>query len=193
MDERRTGELLTRISSMEPHREVDPDDCLLEESPLPFYRNGTLVELTDYAPLLPFTRRFVATPSELVPLDGSREAVRRVNRVAGLRLTEPTVVAYCRFWFRAVYGPEDSFKIVERMADVEFTGEVDGETREAVALAIRPARVHRAGDGYRVEALVLYADTLYRATLAVDRNGCLDVADETVVRENVPTRDILLE
>jgi hypothetical protein len=193
MEERRIDELLERINGMEPHRSVDRDDCLLDESPLPFYRDGTLVELTDYTPVLPLTRCFVATASKIVPLDGTRDALERANLVAGLQLSECTVVAYCRFWFRAVYAPEDSFKIVERMADVEFTGEADRETRDAVALALRSARVYPVGDGYRVHAFVLYADTLYKATLAVNRNGALDVVEETVVRENVPTRDILLE
>lgn len=193
MNEQRADELLNRINAADARRAVDSADCLLEEFRPDFYRNGTLVELTDYGPMLPLTRSFVATRSELIPLDGSVAAVQRANRAAGLHLTEGTVLTYCRFWFRAVHGPEDSFKLVERLEDVEFTGEVDRDTRDALAVSLRPAQVYRAGNGYRVEAFVLYADTLYRATLAVGRDGCLDVADESVIRENVPTRDILLE
>jgi hypothetical protein len=193
MEEQRLDEILKRVNRLDPLHAVDPEECGLQEMPLPFYRDGTLVELTDYAPMLPLTRSFVATCTELIPLDGSRAAVEQANALAGLQLSDRSVVAYCRFWFRAVSGPEDSFKIVERIDDVEFTGPVDQETRRAVELALRPVRVESTPTGYRVEAFVLYADTLYRAAFAVDRNGSIDAVEEAVIREDVPTRDILLE
>ncbi len=166
----------------------------LQVAELPFYKNFKLLQATTFTTIPPVTMQYLLTAEgEVIKMDGTRDPIFENNPKAGLILNEQTVVAYATFVMDAVQSEEGTLRLVEHVDDETFTGTPTPQQRKDVTHMIRPAKVTKTADGFKLDVIMLYGDAVYRADLDVKNDGFIEIVNEEKLAEGLPIRPIFLE
>ena len=189
--------LLEKINDQSTLKLFSEDRSHVEAADLPFYRNFKLVQATTYSSIPPVTMQYLVGGSapdwDVVKLNGTRDPVFENNPRAGLVLNADTVVAYATFVLGAVQTEQGSLRLVEKVDEDTFTNTPPPEQRKTVTHLIRKAEVKETADGFTLDVIMLYGDSVYRAELDVKKDGYIEITKEETLAEGMPIRPIFLE
>lgn len=164
---------------------------------LPFYSEFKLLQATTFSSIPPVTMEYLikgeGENAEVIKMDGTRDPIFENNAKGGLILNKDTVVAYAAFVLDAVQTEQGSLRLVEKVDEDTFTDTPTPQQRKDVTHMIRPAKVTETADGFALDAIMLYGDSVYRADIDVKKDGFIEIKDEQLLAEGLPIRPIFLE
>ncbi len=189
--------LIEKINEQSTLKLFSEDRSHVEMAELPFYKNFKLVQATTFSSIPPVTMQYLVAGSapnwDVIKLNGTRDPIFENNARAGLVLNAETVVAYATFVLGAVQTEQGSLRLVEKVDDETFTNTPTPEQRKTVTRLIRPAKVEETADGFKLDVIMLYGDSVYRAELDVKKDGFIEITKEETLAEGMPIRPIFLE
>ncbi len=189
--------LIEKINEQSSLKLFSEDRSHVEMAELPFYKNFKLVQATTFSSIPPVTMQYLVAGSapnwDVVKLNGTRDPIFENNARAGLVLNAETVVPYATFVLGAVQTEQGALRLVEKVDDETFTNTPTPEQRKTVTRLIRPAKVEETPDGFKLDVIMLYGDSVYRAELDVKKDGFIEITKEETLAEGMPIRPIFLE
>ena len=108
-------------------------------------------------------------------------------------MNEETVVPYATFVLDAVQTDQGTLRLVEHVDEDTFTDTPTPQQRKEVTHLIRPAKVTKTDDGFKLDVIMLYGDSVFRADLDVKSDGYIEIMGEEKLAEGMPIRPIFLE
>jgi hypothetical protein len=150
-----TGPALQRLSATLKRPVGNAEFC-----PLPFYTEGDFLRV-DGRPYIAAGDGPV-TASKLFELTGYGAAIHDANRIAGLSITDDTVVEYLTFFALHVSTEDGNFFVFPE------DKEVDGRM-------VKGPVVKKKQDDYLIECVVAHADQLWNCTYLVSREGDVEM------------------
>ena len=127
-------------------------------------------------------------PGTFRALDGTSDPIHQTNDEEHIQLTEDIVRAYAVFFCEFVYGPEGCFRVIETVEDVLWLPTASEDIKSALAEKIGPVVcTGKTPDGkYLLKAQILYAGTLFTATLEIAPNGLAQMTDDEPLLADLP-------
>lgn len=197
ISESETEILIKKINALSSFDMFTPGRSRLVIADLPFYSNFKLLQATTFSSIPPVTMQYLISghgeTAEVVKMDGTREPIFENNPKGGLILNAQTVVAYATFVLDAVQTEEGSLRLVEKVDEDTFSSMPTPQQRKDVTHLIRPAKVTETADGFALDVIMLYGDSVYRADLDVKKDGFIEIKEEEQLAEGLPIRPIFLE
>lgn len=189
--------LIKKINALSTFDMFTPGRSHLTIAELPFYSEFKLLQATTFSSIPPVTMEYLikgeGENAEVIKMDGTRDPIFENNAKGGLILNKDTVVAYAAFVLDAVQTEQGSLRLVEKVDEDTFTDTPTPQQRKDVTHMIRPAKVTETGDGFALDAIMLYGDSVYRADIDVKKDGFIEIKDEQLLAEGLPIRPIFLE
>ncbi len=189
--------LIKKINALSTFSMFTPGRSHLTIAELPFYSEFKLLQATTFSSIPPVTMEYLikgeGENAEVIKMDGTRDPIFENNAKGGLILNKDTVVAYAAFVLDAVQTEHGSLRLVEKVDEDTFTDTPTPQQRKDVTHMIRPAKVTETADGFALDAIMLYGDSVYRADIDVKKDGFIEIKDEQLLAEGLPIRPIFLE
>lgn len=189
--------LIKKVNALSSFEMFTPGRSRFVVADLPFYSNFKLLQATTFSSIPPVTMQYLiagqGADAEVIKMDGTREPIFENNPKAGLILNAQTVVAYATFVLDAVQTEEGTLRLVEKVDEDTFSNTPTPQQRKDVTHMIRPAKVTETADGFSLDVIMLYGDSIYRADLEVRKDGFIEIKDEELLAEGLPIRPIFLE
>ena len=189
--------LIKKINALSTFNMFTPGRSHLTIAELPFYSEFKLLQATTFSSIPPVTMEYLikgeGENAEVIKMDGTRDPIFENNAKGGLILNKDTVVAYAAFVLDAVQTEQGSLRLVEKVDEDTFTDTPTPQQRKDVTHMIRPAKVTETADGFALDAIMLYGDSVYRADIDVKKDGFIEIKDEQLLAEGLPIRPIFLE
>ncbi len=164
---------------------------------LPFYSNFKQIKATTFSTIPTVTMYYLVSgtgeEAEVIKMDGSRETIFENNPKGGIIINAETVIPYATFVLGAVFTDQGSLRLVEEVNDDTFTETPTPQQRKEVTHLIRPAKITPTETGFKLDVIMLYGDSVYRAQLDVKNDGYIEIEDEELLVEGMPIRPIFLE
>lgn len=191
VSEEQFPKLLEGINALH-NRPFFNEKSYLEAQPVSFYRDYKLLKATSYSGMHPVSMLFFYNSSDIVKVNGDRATFEEMSKKADIHLTKYNVVTYAKFFLGSLMTDGGSFQIVQSIKDVRFTGDPTEELIKELPDLIKTAKITESDDGFMLDVSMLYSDCLYDAEIFVGKRGELDIKEEKIIREDVPTREIYL-
>lgn len=185
---------LTLVNPIQGRHTANPATATIEWCQLPFYSTIALVRINDTAwpdNTGPFW--FLAKQGRMFLLDGSSAPIHDANEADPIKLSEPRIVDYLRFFCYFVHGDEGPFFVVEDINHPALDqGKLEPATRKVIEDALRPATFEgRTDEGaFEASAMVLYGNALFSARFSMTENGMIEMIDDEPVAADLPVRKI---
>jgi hypothetical protein len=190
-----TKKALERLNPLFDGARFDSDDTTILAGDLPFYPGCRLLHIAHHSVNPPLERFVVSGPDRDTVLNFTNEAVYALNEAVPLSLTESTVEEYVRFFFAHVQGPQGRFLIVDGVDDIGWIEDPPPAARKAVGGMIAPLSlraVHKDGR-FELEGCMTFRDALFKATIMVAPDGRIALEDESILIEDMPISDGILD
>lgn len=189
--------LIKKVNALSSFEMFAPGRSRFVIADLPFYSNFKLLQATTFSSIPPVTMRYLiagqGADAEVIKMDGTREPIFENNARAGLVLNAQTVVPYATFVLDAVQTEEGTLRLVEKVDEDTFSSTPTPQQRKDVTHMIRPAKVEETAEGFNLDVIMLYGDSVYRADLEVKKDGFIEIKEEELLAEGLPIRPIFLE
>ncbi|MBR1777084.1 MAG: hypothetical protein IJ752_00660 [Alphaproteobacteria bacterium] len=189
--------LIKKVNALSAFEMFTPGRSRLVVADLPFYSNFKLLQATTFSSIPPVTMQYLiagqGADAEVIKMDGTREPIFENNPRGGLILNAQTVVPYATFVLDAVQTEEGTLRLVEKVDEETFSNTPTPQQRKEVTHLIRPAKVTETDDGFNLDVIMLYGDSVYRADLEVKKDGFIEIKEEELLAEGLPIRPIFLE
>jgi AAA+ superfamily predicted ATPase len=184
----RASQALERLAAKAPHLFGNAVAEGARCAALPFYADHELIELR-------FEHAFgtecvfaLDGPDDTRWLDGSSAPIHETNEAGSLALSDANVHDYVRFFLYFVRGESGAFVLVESENEITVDDEVgaegDGSEPRArlakLASRVTPLTIREIDDTGRwvLDCTIAFDGALFLATLAVTRDGNVDMTDD---------------
>lgn len=192
-----TDILIKKINEKSSFDIFSADRSHLTVADLPFYKNFKLLQATTFSSIPPVTMQYLisgtAPDFKVIKMNGTRDPIFENNAEGGLVLDAKTVVPYAAFVLDAVQTDQGTLRLVEKVDENTFSDTPTPQQRKEVTHMIRPAKVKETDDGFELDVIMLYGDSVYRADLEVKKDGFIEIKQEELLAEGLPVRQIFLE
>lgn len=189
--------LIKKINEKSSFDIFSADRSHLTVADLPFYKNFKLLQATTFSSIPPVTMQYLisgtAPDFKVIKMNGTRDPIFENNADGGLVLDAKTVVPYAAFVLDAVQTDQGTLRLVEKVDENTFSDTPTPQQRKEVTHMIRPAKVTEKEDGFDLDVIMLYGDSVYRADLEVKKDGFIEIKQEELLAEGLPIRQIFLE
>lgn len=165
-----------------------PDKTTLRAQSLPFFKEYKLYEMTDHA-AVPAARKYALyKPGDVVMIDWTNGPIYATNEKAPIILNERSVIPYAKFFFNFVRGRKGRFQLIESIEDIRWQVEPPLQGRKVMQEMLEPIAIveHNQDGGYRLDAFMLFKDSLFKTKISIDRLGLLTMSDEELKVEGLP-------
>lgn len=190
------GEAAKILDSLNPKLDggaFDPAMVRILQHDLPFYKDHSLVEVTDHDSNPPRVVTIVLKKSDstIHILNGTNEPIYALNDEVPIFLDEESAKLYARFFFHYVRGRHGSFQIVENTDEMNWREEPAPNARKALGKMISPLTLvdDLGGEGFTFRASIIFKDSLFEASLNVSRDGLVNISDQELIVEDIPVAD----
>lgn len=156
-----------------------------------FYPGFRFFDIADYE-TVPNIRKFVLyKPGHVVVLDWTNGPLYQLNEMAPIHLDDQSVLDYVRFFFTYVRGRHGRFIITDTADDIMWRDEPPPAARKAISQMLSPLHIiDRSADGkYRLEARMMFKDSLFKTIVNVTPDGSVNLSDEMLLIEDMPVLD----
>lgn len=187
-EKEKLAERIARSVEYAPFRKGRYD---LKRFDLPFYKNAGDVLIKCFTTRPVITKEYICDDEHVFETDGEAETLDEINKALSLTLNAENVAAYTSFYFRKV-AIDDSFAQLVFKADDIFNDQFGAELRDNLNSLISAPEIRKTKEGFIVSGFVLLEDTLFKADIAVSSSGSVNVQNEEIVYEALPTQRIML-
>jgi ankyrin repeat protein len=161
-------------------RQPVSEQARIDWATLSFYRADKvrMLRIRDATWPVPTPQYFLEfESSSLRHLDGRSLHIHDANDVAGLRLTEQSVVDYVRFFCAFVHGDEGPFTVVDSSSHVGLPETLPDHVRKRVSECVRPAHCDGRDDSGKllVSATTWYGGELFFSDFSVESSGAIEM------------------
>ena len=180
--------LLAKLSPKIEGVEFDPNTTVVHRHDLPFYADYDLLKLSD-STQEPAIEKLILTNGENVHvMNWTNQPIYAVNENAPIHITDETAPAYVKFFFDHVRGRHGRFLIVEKPEEINWKGEPPEKGMKALQKMITPMqKIDVNDDGtINMSAYMIFKDSLFKATVHIEKDGMVSLSDEQLVVEGMP-------
>ncbi len=188
IDEETTKQILEKINKHITPVSFDEEKTVLRESPLPFYKDYNLIELTDMS-VVPGAKKYaVYNKDDINVIDWTNQVIYDVNKKAPLILEEQTITDYVSFFFSYIKGRHGRFLVIETADDVRWQEDPPLQGRKVLQEMLKPITVLEKKDdgGFILEAFMMFKASLFKTKIVVSSDGSVEMTDEELMIENLP-------
>ena len=191
LDGKESAALLAEINPVLDGADFEAGTATLLAQGLGFYPGYRFIELADYESQPPRRRFVIHKKGVVVALNGSNEPLYALNERAPIVLNDANIAEYVRFFFANVRGRHGRFLITESVDDIQWREEPPPAARKAIGKILVPLTVTARGadGGYRLSGCMMFKDSLFKANVAVRRDGVVSLEDEELLIEDMPVLD----
>ncbi|MEM7618099.1 MAG: hypothetical protein AAF244_01820 [Pseudomonadota bacterium] len=188
------AEVATLLDQLNPAFDgavFDPVETVIMAIDIPFYEGYRFLEISDHT-VSPTMQRFVVHGvDKYVVLDFTNEPIYALNRDVPIKLNEDTVSDYVRFFFTYVRGRHGRFLIAETADDIFWKESPPPAARKAIGKMLQFLDVKERTDdgGFKLEATMMFKDSLFRSNVNVGSDGNVSLTDEELLVEDMPVLD----
>ena len=190
-----TGKVLAEVNPHFAPLPMGEKTTSVSRRDLPFYDNLALYAFTDFSTMPPVTKYALYRPGLVIAIDWTNDTIYEANESAPLKLDPANMADYARFFFSFVRGEQGRIRLIESLDDVPFMETPKPAEIKALATFIHPLRPEPYGGSgaFRLHAVFLFQSDLFSATIEIDPDGTIGMADEKLLIEGMPAQaDILL-
>ncbi len=150
--------------------------------PLPFFKDINLYRLSNMASLPTFTMPYLGNGSLFVYLDGTEQAIYRVNDTGALILNDITVLPYLAFFFRHIVPVDGETQMIADPENIPFMEDPDYEPPYNNLGPLPYAQIYRhdQADGYVIETPLYNEGMIVRARIHVNSRGRVVIIDQQI-------------
>ncbi len=165
-----------------------PESTTIRQQKLPFYREYTLLELTDLS-TVPGARKYaIYKPGDVNVINWTNQAIYETNEKTPILLDENTIVSYVKFFFNYVRGRHGRFLIIETIDDVRWQIEPPAQGRKVMQEMLAPVELEsQDADGtFNLDAFMVFKDSLFKTKIHVKPDGLVSMSKEDLKIEGMP-------
>ena len=188
------------IEAVNPHIDISPfqpEASRVLKRALPFYKNTSLVEITDHKDKQP--RQIISLIQQgedqqrVYVLDWSNEAIYKLNDRLGLALNNDNISAYVRFFFSMVRSVEGQFKIVDTPEHVNWRDEPTTAAKRALGKMIDPLYlINKDENGdFHLSGTIVFKRSLFTSKFRVSAEGIVEMYDQELLVDDIPVTEPL--
>lgn len=166
--------------------QLDLDSLVFKaaEAKLTFYKNLCLcrLESTDKDDGFSVTSYVLSNAiNRVISINGQSASVHTANDFEHLKLSQSSAEDYIRFFLFCVRGNGGSFNLVESLPDQSSPGV------EVIAPYITPLQYLGMDEEerYRYKGIISFKNMLFSSIFAVSENGAIEMADDTILVEDI--------
>lgn len=155
---------------------------------LPFYRDHSLLELTDMS-AVPGARKYVIyKPGDVNVVNWTNQAIYETNEKGPILLNEHSVVEYVKFFFGYVRGRHGRFLVIETIDDVRWQVEPPAQGRKVMQEMLEPVTLtsHDPDGTFNLDAFMVFKDSLFKTKIHVKKDGLVSMSSEELKIEGIP-------
>lgn len=151
---------------------------------LPFFNDYVFLSAQAFSCIPPVTFYFLWNPlnNDIIPINGTRDAVFENLEKLDLILNEKTIIPYVKFVLDNVYAEEGSLRLVEKVKEIEFSENPTDEEMDFLNENIRPAKWTKNGDKYLIDCIVIYGTEIFQSEIELQKDGIFEFLSETELR-----------
>jgi hypothetical protein len=187
LDREQTLSVLDSVKSAADPGLFAPTTSEVKTAILPFYKNMTLYQVTNFASLPSFTFQYIGDGEFFSFLDGTKDPIYAANDKGELNLNSRTVIEYLSFYFDSV-GMDDGEEchLIQNPNDMPMFDSLDDQTMRAIYNNHLPPEVTEKEDIFTVVAEIYADGQVNRATIEVNgKNGRVVIKDQTMIWNSV--------
>ena len=170
-----------------------PADAKLFVMDLPFYSQHKL-----YCVLATIAGEqrhcFVLRGSQTALLDGTSNAIHKVNANDPMNITQENAESYLRFFCSFVYGDVGPFLPVESAAGIQIPPHLDAKERQQadqLLIILRSVvtpmmHVQSDADGHLFGLCILYGDAMFSSQMLVAKSGMVNMLNDSPIAADIP-------
>lgn len=183
--------ILDRITPLLENTVFDPVETLIMAAETPFYPGCRLLEISSHTTMPPLRRFVLYSPKKSTVLNFTNEVIYNFNDQWPVKLSEDNIATYVRFFFTYVRGKHGRFIIAENIDDVPWKEDPPPSARQAISRMIKPITLREVDEAgiYRLEARMVFKDSLFKSDVAVKPDGLVSLSNEELLLEDMPVLD----
>lgn len=186
--------VLDRLNPQFDGVEFDPVDTKIMAVDMPFYDGYRFLDISNQS-VSPALQRFVVCSDDnACVLDFSNEPIYKLNKDVPIDLNDVMLFDYLRFFFTYVKGRHGRFLITETVDDINWKEEPPPAARKAIGKMLKKLEIKNIDDHgvYKVEATIVFKDSLFKSDIYVSPDGGVTLKDEELLIEDMPVLDDVL-
>jgi hypothetical protein len=156
---------------------------------VPFYETAVLIRAVDMTVGQSGAAIwFVGHQGVFYLLDGNSEPLHRVNSAAPIRISDANYIEYLKFFCTFVYAEGATFRIIDKLQDLEVYGSPPPGFEQAVAPYIRPVTIYQRGQQNEIfaTATLVYQHALYTVKFKVQMDGQVEMLSDDKIPVDLP-------
>lgn len=188
LDSEKSMRVLGEINPQLEPIPFSPESTTIRLQKLPFYRDYSLLELTDFS-TVPGARKYALyKPGDVNVINWTNQAIYETNEKTPILLNEDTVVSYVKFFFNYVRGRHGRFLIIETIDDVRWQIEPPVQGRKVMQEMLSPVTLESQDpDGtFNLDAFMVFKDSLFKTKIHVKPDGLVSMSKEDLKIEGMP-------
>ena len=164
----------------------------VQRARLTFYKTYSVYKVTNFASLPSFTFQYLSDGTFFHHLDGTEEAIYKVNDKGDLNLDSNNVMEYLTFFFGSVGDEDGDITVINNPNDMPLLDSLDPAAYDAVFNQHKPPEIHYDGgfDAFEIEANLYKDSQLVRAKIEVNTKGRVKIKSQKMVMQGVLTGGI---
>ncbi len=168
--------------------EFDPNTTEVFRHDLPFYAEYDLLRITDSTQDPVLEKLIITNGEELQVLNWANQPIYVINEKSPIHITDETVKDYVKFFFDHVRGRHGRFLIVENPSEINWKDQPPEKGLKALEKMIKPLEIIEAKSDTVVslDSYMIFKDSLFKASVHVERDGMVSLSDEQLVVEGMP-------
>lgn len=167
----------------------------LEANELSFFENYILISAKTFSTIPPVTIDFLwnRNNNDIIKLDGSRDCIfNNINKL-GVKIDDDNLADYLKFVLGNIQSEQGTLRLVQSIADVEYSAEPTEADLRFLSENITPFQVNVNEDECIVKCCILYGDALFLAEINFFSDGTFEFLSEEKLKDNLPVRQMFLE
>lgn len=180
---------MSAINQRPDQLQLNPQTTHVGWRQVPFYESAAVIRAVDtsWQPS-GMSAWFIGHQGVFYLLDGNSEPIHRVNAMAPIRLNDYNHIDYLKFFCTFVYTEGATFRIIERLQDLEIYGPAPPGFEQAIAPYLKPVTVYQRGQDGSIfsEATLVYQHALYHVRFQVQMDGQVTMLDDKKLPVDLP-------
>ncbi len=183
--------VLDQVNPLLEGTPFDPVETTVMAHDMAFYPGYRFLDIADHSISPPMQRFVIYNPEDVVVLDWSNEPIYELNNKLPIQITDENIGDYVRFFFTYVRGRHGRFMVTENVDDINWKEEPPPAARKAISKMLAPIEIKEKSDTgiYRLEARVMFKDSLFKTDIYVKPDGAISLTEEELLIEDMPVLD----
>lgn len=188
IEEKKALKILQEINSYITPVSMNEERTILRTQPLPFYKEYTIVEMTDMSSIPAVKKYAIYKQGDVNIIDWTNNVIYDVNQKVPIVLNENNIISYIKFFFSYVYGRHGKFSVIEAVDDIKWQIDPPMQGRKIMQEMLSPVKIKtKNSDGsFDLEAFMVFKDSLFRTDIHVENDGTIDMSQEELKVEGMP-------